>query len=391
VRGLTVPDPDEDFTADPVELFFDLAFVFAFAQLTLLLIGDPTWSGAGRALLLFALLWMPWSQFTWSANAVPGNTRPVRIVFLVATAASVPMAAAVPTAFGAGGVLFAVPLSVIFLSALTLMLLGLDNDTAEYASSVRYAAPSIVAMAVIVIGAFVDGDGRTAVWVVGLAIFVAATLRAGGDDWLIRPGHFAERHGLIIIIALGEVIVALGNSVRTSLVETGGFARGSVVTLVAAGVLAGLLWWAYFDRVQPAFERRADDLQGQARARFVRDVYTYAHLPLVVGIVFIAAALEELTLHPTDPLPLAFRTIGFVGFLLYAGAVTAGVWRAFQVPPVERIVAVVAIAVLLFGAGDLDGVVVLIVIDVIILLALIMEHRRIERPRDAAGAAAQSA
>jgi low temperature requirement protein LtrA len=391
VRGLTVPDPDEDFTADPVELFFDLAFVFAFAQLTLLLIGDPTWSGAGRALLLFALLWMPWSQFTWSANAVPGNTRPVRIVFLVATAASVPMAAAVPTAFGAGGVLFAVPLSVIFLSALTLMLLGLENDTAEYASSVRYAAPSIVAMAVIVIGAFVDGDGRTAVWVVGLAIFVAATLRAGGDDWLIRPGHFAERHGLIIIIALGEVIVALGNSVRTSLVETGGFARGSVVTLVAAGVLAGLLWWAYFDRVQPAFERRADDLQGQARARFVRDVYTYAQLPLVVGIVFIAAALEELTLHPTDPLPLAFRTIGFVGFLLYAGAVTAGVWRAFQVPPVERIVAVVAIAVLLFGAGDLDGVVVLIVIDVIILLALIMEHRRIERPRDAAGAAAQSA
>jgi low temperature requirement protein LtrA len=307
----------------------------------------------------------------------------VRVVFLVATAASVPMAAAVPTAYGSGGVLFAIPLSVIFIAGLALMVLGLETGSAAYMASVKYAAPSILAMVIIVAGAFVDGDARIALWVVGLAVFVLATIRAAGGEWLIRPGHFAERHGLIIIIALGEVIVALGNSVRVSLQDTGGFPAVSVVALIAATVLAALLWWSYFDRVQPALEHRAELLEGPVRATFVRDVYTYAHLPLVAGIVLTAAALEELTLHPDEPLALTFRTMAFGGILMYVGAVTIGVWRAFGVFPVERIVAALALALVLFAGADVDGVLLLIAVDLVILAALIVEHLRIERPRPA--------
>jgi low temperature requirement protein LtrA len=110
MRGLEVPDRTEDFTADPVELFFDLAFVFAFSQLVHMLIVHPDWEHVGKAAMIFLLLWLPWTQFTWSANAVPGNQRSVRLGFLVATVASVPMGAAVDTAFDGSGALFAFPL-----------------------------------------------------------------------------------------------------------------------------------------------------------------------------------------------------------------------------------------------------------------------------------------
>jgi low temperature requirement protein LtrA len=383
MRGLVVPEPTEDFTADPVELFFDLAFVFAFSQLVGLLLYDPTWSTVGDATIVFLLLWLPWSQFAWSANAVPGNSRTVRVLFLVATAASVPMAASVQTAFDKSGALFAIPLAVIFLTALAMLVLGLDNATAEYRSALLYAAPNIVAMAVIVGGGFIDGDGRRIAWIVGILVFVAATIQAGGGQWIIRAGHFAERHGLIIIIALGEVIVALGNAVVVPLESDEGIAAESVVALVAAGIFAGLLWWAYFDRVQPAFEHRAEETPAADRGRYARDVYSYAHAPIVAGIILSAVALEEMALHPTDPLPAAFRTMGAIGILLYFGGVGIGVYRAFGAVARERLLAVVVIAALMAVGGRPDAVVLLVGIDAILLLTLVVEHLRIEGPRAA--------
>ena len=148
MRGLVVPEPTEDFAADPVELFFDLAFVFAFSQLVGLLLGTPTWDTIGKATLIFLMLWLPWTQFAWSANAVPGNSRTVRVLFLVATAASVPMAASVQTAFDESGALFAIPLAVIFLMGIALMVIGLPNDSQVFRSAVGYGAPTLVAMAV---------------------------------------------------------------------------------------------------------------------------------------------------------------------------------------------------------------------------------------------------
>jgi hypothetical protein len=93
--------------------------------------------------LIFLLLWLPWSQFAWSANAVAGNTREVRLLFLTATAASVPMAASISTAFDQGGGLFAIPLAIIFLSALAMMILGLAPDSVVRRSAIRYATPNI--------------------------------------------------------------------------------------------------------------------------------------------------------------------------------------------------------------------------------------------------------
>ena len=131
----------------------------------------------------------------------------------------------------------------------------------------------------------------------------------------------------------------------------------TVVALVAAGVLAGLLWWSYFDRVQPAFEHRSESLTGGVeRGRFVRDIYTYAHIPIVAGIVLIAVTLEYVTLHPTDPIPAAFRTMGAAGFALYFGGMSIGVYRAFRVVAKERLAVVAAIVAISVIGGSVDGI-----------------------------------
>jgi low temperature requirement protein LtrA len=239
MRGIEVPERTEDFTADPVELFFDLAYVFAFSQLVGLLIHHPDWDGVGRATLLFLLLWLPWQQFTWSANAVSGNGRTVRIFFLVATVASVPMAASVSTAFGPGGPVFAISLGVIMLIGLATQQLSLDRGTAERSAAIRWAAPNLAAVAAIVVGSFLDGGARTALWLLAVAITLGAMIVAGRGEWIIRTGHFAERHALIVIVALGEVIVALGVPVVNALEEVGGVPGSTVVALIASGVFAG--------------------------------------------------------------------------------------------------------------------------------------------------------
>jgi low temperature requirement protein LtrA len=378
MRGLVVPERSEDFAADPVELFFDLAFVFAFSQLVQVLIVHPDWEGVGRVSLLFVLLWLPWTQFAWSANAVRGSHRSVRFAFLIATAASVPMAAAVETAFGNGGRLFAVPLAIIYLMALGVMVSGLETGSEEFVSSVRYALPNVVAMLLVVLGGVLRYESRVVAWIASLVVVVWATVRAGEGSWIVRTGHFAERHGLIIIVALGEVIVALGNAVITPLSEGKGFDRNAVIALVGTGVAAGVLWWAYFDRVQAAYEHRAESLERSELGRYVRDVYTYSHMPVVAGVIFVAAALEEATAHPDDRLALAFRMMLLAGGVMFLGGVGIGVYRAFRVIAKERLVALVALAFFLAFAESVPGVVVIIVFDIVLIAALIVEHMRIE-------------
>ena len=225
-----------------------------------------------------------------------------------------------------------------------------------------------------------DGRGRIALWLLSLAIVFGAMIAAGRGEWIVRSGHFAERHGLIVIIALGEVIVAIGLPVLEGLEAGEGLPGRTVVALLASGTFAALLWWGYFDRPGPALEHRAELLDSDAeRGRYVRDVYTWAHAPLVAGIILSAAALEEITLHPADDVELAFRTMLFGGLVLGVVGIGAAIWRAFRAVVRERIVAATVITVVLLLGGSIDGVVLLIAVDLIIAATLAVEHSRIER------------
>ena len=379
VPGIEVPDPGEDFTANPVELFFDLAFVFAFAQLVGKLVREPTVQGVAEATLIFLLLWLPWSQFTWSANATSANRRPVQLIFLVATAASVPMAASVSTAFGPGGLAFSVSLGAIYALGLLLLVLGYDDETVEFRSAVRYASPNVISIALLIAGGAVDPPTRTVLWVAGLLVFLASTVQAGAGSWVIRPGHFSERHGLIIIVALGEVVVAIATPVLSGLEQGVGVSAEVLTSLSAAGVFAGLLWYGYFDRPQPDFERRADSIDTEERGRFARDVYTYIHAPITAGVILAAAALEEITLHPLDQLGPEFRWMLWIGLGLYLGGIELAVWRAFRRVAIERNIAAVVVAMILLLPLEISGLGLLIAVDGVLFLMLLAEHVRLER------------
>lgn len=383
MKGLVVPEPTEDFTADPVELFFDLAFVFAFSQLVYLLVHEPNWGGAGEAVLLFMILWFVWSVFTWAANAVQGNARAVRMIFLVATAVSVPMGASVTTAFSSGGGTFAICASLIVLLGIGLQVWGLRSigaSSAQYRTVVSYGIPNIAATLLLIIGGFLDEGPRTVVWIIFLAFILSGIFWARSGDWIVRPGHFAERHGLIVIIALGEIVVAIGISVVNSLSDADGLPNDTLIGLIAAGVLAGLLWWSYFDRVNPAIEHKGNSLEGRERAHFIADSFTLLHVFIVGGIIALAAEVEEILLHPNDAVPTEFLVMLAIGLIMFFGGIVAGAYRAYRVIARERFVAAAAIALLAFLGKSWEGVYLLIAIDLILLVVIVVEHVRIEAP-----------
>lgn len=383
MKGLVVPETTEDFTADPVELFFDLAFVFAFSQLVWYLVHFPTWTGAYEAGLIFTVIWLVWSTFTWAANAVSGNARPVRAIFLVATAASVPMGASVTTAFGPGGYMFAFGASFIVFMGLGLQLWALSGDglkAAEFQSVVQYGIPNLVGMVFLVGGAFLDEGPRKIMWLLFVASILVSMVRARSGDWIVRPGHFAERHGLIIIIALGEVVVAIGISVVESLTETEGLSNPTLVGLTAAGVLACLLWWSYFDRVLPALEHHSESLDGRPRSHFTADAYTGFHLFIVAGVIALASATEEILLHPTDATHTEFLVMFVGGVALFFGGISLAVFRSYRIIAKERLFAVASIAALAYFGRSWDGVTLLVAVDAVLFLGLVAEHFRIEAP-----------
>ena len=380
MRGLVVPEPSEDFTADQVELYFDLAYVFAFAQIVAYLHAEHTMLSIVAAGMLFVMLWLSWSQLTWGANAISSSARIVRVIFLVATILVMPMSASVASAFNGGGLSFGTSMALIYALALTMFIVAAPDLPGLRAAAVRYSLPNYVAMVVIFASSFLSGSSRTIGWIIGLLIMGYSILRAGESEWLVRPGHFAERHGLIVIVALGEVIVAVGAPVVTTFLEGGTVDAETRAAVALAGFFAALLWWSYFDRPARAFEYAAEQLDSSnARGRFARDVYTVAHAPIVFGVILIAAALEEITVHPSDPLDDVFKAMLAIGVVMYLLGIAAAVWRSFRVFARDRVLGVIAIVAVVFGFRDLDGLTLLAVISAIFLGMLVFEHVRVER------------
>lgn len=373
------PPPGEDFTANPVELFFDLAFVFAFAELVAFLVHHPDVEGMLEAALLFWMLWLPWTQFTWAANAVSAHTRNVQAIMLIATVASVPMAASISTALDNAGFLFAGSVSIILAMGLVMLVMGHPVGSPEWKAAITYAIPNMAAIALFLVGAALDDTPvRVGCWIAGIAVIAVGTLLAASGEWIVRVGHFAERHGLILIIALGEIIVAIAVPVLTALSDEQGLPAETVISLVLAGSFAGLLWWAYFDRPQKVLEHRFETIQGSDRAMYARDVYTYLHSLIVSGVIVSAAALEEITLHPRDELPQEFRVMLLIGLGMFFAGIELSALRAYHVVPPERAAGLVVLGALLLFGGSLDGLWLLGAIDLVILVTLIFEARRLE-------------
>ena len=270
----------------PLELFFDLAFVFAFTQVTSLLVDDPTWGGLLRGMLVLAALWWAWSGYAWLTSTLDVDEGGVRLAMLASMGAMLFVALAVPGAFGDDAVLFGVVYLLVRVLHLVLYAIVSRDDPDLRTALLRIVPTELLGASLLVLAGFLEGDTRIGVWMVALAIDYVGPAVRGLRGWRIAPEHFAERHGLIILIALGESIIAIGVGAGLELVP------GVMVAAALGIVVVSALWWLYFD-VAVIFTRgRLVEASGVQQVRLALHSYSYLHLPMIAGIVLFALGLE---------------------------------------------------------------------------------------------------
>ena len=307
-----------------VELFFDLVFVFAITHVTKMVVEDLTWAGAGEALLVFWMIWWGWTQFTWALNPADTTHGVVRAVTLLATAVGFLMAVNVPGAFGETGAWFGATYVLVRVLGLGIYLLVASGAPSQLAAVRAFAVRSSVPIVLVLVGGFFDSPVRAWIWLAAVILDVVAAGRSGDNEgWDVRPGHFAERHALFVIIALGESLIVAGQSVLNT-------ESSALLFWVALGAVTvtSLMWWLYFGWWQSGMEHHLTIATGSAQPRLARDAYSLMHFVLLAGIIAVAAGIEEMVLHPHEPLPTGVRLALALGIVLYLGGTDLAWWRA---------------------------------------------------------------
>jgi low temperature requirement protein LtrA len=300
-------EPDAEHRVTPLELFFDLVFVFAMTQVTSLLADDPTWGGALRGMLVLAALWWAWTVYAWLTSAIDVDEGGVRLTMLASIGTMLVVALAVPGAFGDDALVFGVAYLLVRLLHLVLSAVVGRGDPDRLSALVRFAPTAIIGPLLFVFAAFFEGNDRIAVWVLALAIdYLGPTAMGVGRGWHLAPEHFAERHGLIILIALGESIIALG-------VGAGFELTAGVIAAAALGItVVSALWWLYFDVAALFGRNRLMEAAGLDRHWLALHAYSYLHLPIVAGIVLFALGLKTTLSDVGEPLDVV-PAVGLCG------------------------------------------------------------------------------
>jgi low temperature requirement protein LtrA len=298
----------------PVELLWDLVYVFAVTQVTTLLFHDPSWTGLGHGMLVLALVWWAWSAYVWAANAEPEDSRVLRGVLLVGMVCIFIAGLALPRAFGDRATLFAAMYAAVRLLHLALYVHASRRGRASWPAIAGFAGTVLVGMALLLAGSFRGEGARAALWALAVAIDYA------GPAWLTRErlrglqqvavAHFAERYSLFVIICLGESIVATGLSADDQALDAG------LVAAVVLGLLATIgMWWTYFDRFAQAAEERLREHDDPVLA--AADGYSYLHLVIVAGIIVFAVGMKVAIGALGEPLPDAGRLALCGGVAVY--------------------------------------------------------------------------
>jgi low temperature requirement protein LtrA len=332
---------DREQRVSPLELFFDVVFVFGFTQVTTVLSNNSTWSGLGHALLLLVALWWAWASYAWLTNAVDPSEELVWSTMMVAMAAMFVAALAVPEAFGRHGVVFGTAFFIVAVMQLTLYALSARGDRDLLQAILRIAPSAVAGAALILTAGFVQGAVKPLLWLAALGVGLFAPLFVNLSGWRVHPAHFVERHGLIVIIAIGESLVAIGVGARGS-----GLGTSVIVAAVLGFVVAASFWLAYFDFFTIRAQQLLTDRSGTPRIALARDAYTYLHLPMIVGIVLFAFALKTTIAHVGDELAAVPALCLCGGPALYLLAFVALRVRISRHPGGGRLVAGLACAAL---------------------------------------------
>ncbi len=369
----------------PLELFFDLVFVFAMTQVTAFMAAELSLHGVVRGILVIMLLWWAWTGYAWLANVVSVEHGPSKLVILGAMSAMFVLALCIPEAFAdaPGGLRGPVVLAVCYLLFRVLHLVMFwivaRDDSGLRGQLVRFAPAALGGSVVLLIAAQFTGWTATALWLAALVVDYIGTALGGASGWrLPAPSHFAERHGLILIVALGESIVAIGVGVAQQPI--------SWPIIVASGLgllLASAMWWAYFDVSAMQAEHALATEPIQTRPRLGRNAFSFAHLPLVAGVVLTALGLKKVleyvgdAEHHTlsDPLKGVALVALLGGAILYLLAHVLFRWLTVHTWSSVRLIAAAGLVIVLPLMRSIPALGQLAILTAVVAGALVVEAR----------------
>ncbi|HEX3608436.1 MAG TPA: low temperature requirement protein A [Solirubrobacterales bacterium] len=354
----------------PLELFFDLVFVLAITQCTALMSHHPTWSGLVQGLLVLGMLWWAWTGYSWLTSVIDPEEGAVRLVMFGAIAALLLVSLCVPEAFGSLALAFALIYGVVRTAHIALFMLASPEDDGLRHSVLGLAVSTAVAVALLAAASLFDGLAQGALWALALLLDMGGPYFFGSEGWKLVPGHFAERHGLIVIIALGESIVAIGVGAAHSL----NLGIGTAAVLGVA--LTSAMWWTYFDIVAIVSGRRLAEAEpGRVQNEMARDSYSYMHLPMVAGIVLVALGLKTTIGHfggHLDAVP-AFALLG--GLAVYLLSHVAFRYRHIHSINRQRLLLALVLLILVPVAMEVPALAALAFVNVLIWAMIAYETR----------------
>ncbi len=330
----------------PLELFFDLVFVLTLTQATVLMADEPTWRGLAKGLLTMGVLWWSWVGYAWLTSVVNPDEGGVRLVIFAAMAAFLVAALCVPAAFDDAAFVFAGAYAAVRVAHIGLYTIASRDDPGLRTSVIGLTGSTAVGVSLLTGAAFADEELQGVLWLTALTLDAAGPYFFGIEGWKLVPGHFAERHGLILIVALGESIVAIGAGAE------GEISAGIVAAAALGMAVAAALWWLYFDVVALVAERRlAAATPGREQNAMARDSYSYLHFPMVAGIVLVALGMKKTLGDTADPLKLVPTVALLGGTEIYLVAHVAFPLRnVHSLNPHRLAVAVLLVALIPLGA-----------------------------------------
>jgi low temperature requirement protein LtrA len=358
---------DEQLRVSTLELFFDLVFVFTLTQLTAILAHDVTAESAGHVALIFIVLFWMYGGYVWLTNQVPPDRPARRLLLVVGMAAFFVCALAIPEAFDGGGVAFGLGyLLVILVHA------GLWLQVYGGAVTWRFGLFNVVAALMVTVAGFLDGPAAYGLWVAAIALLFVTPRIAGraAPQFPLRSGHFVERHGLLLIVAFGESVVAIGIGAAGLPLDPGLF--GAAVLGLA---LAAALWWSYFVGDEEGAERAMRAATDGERFGLAINAYFFAYIPILLGVITIAAGVERSIGAVEERLDAGSAGLLAVGVALYlAGDVAFR--RVMRIRPIAHRggAAVAALATMLLGIS-VAAAVQLVALVAIVVATLATEAR----------------
>ncbi|HVF78724.1 MAG TPA: low temperature requirement protein A [Solirubrobacteraceae bacterium] len=355
-------------TVSPLELFFDLVFVLAFTQCTALMADEPTWEGLAKGLLVLGVLWWAWVGYAWLTSVVDPEEDAVRLVIFAAMAALLVVGLAVPGAFEQSALIFACAYAFVRLMHIALFMLASREDPNLRSSVIGLGISTAIASGLLVAASFTDGALQGGLWALALVLDIGGPYLFGAEGWKLVPHHFSERHGLIMIIALGESIVAIGVGAEAKV------DAGIVGAAVIGTAIAAALWWLYFDVVAIVAARRLDAAEvGRDQNEMARDSYSILHLPMVAGIILLSLGMKKTLGHTEDALKLVPATALLGGSAMYLLAHVAFRFRHIHTLNMRRLAWSVALVAFIPVAVEIPALATISVLAAALVALIAVE------------------